>query len=555
MTARYLYEHYFLAHINFLEIPMEFYELVRSSTSASQPIEVIPTLRPFDDPGKTFYYRFRRIHSTIVHKTHMVVKFNDNELTRVNELFIEPQWLERPHDVGYESEMSANPFRSFSQIPVRSRYQFLLDHNHYIIMTFIRGPVCRGQMALNSIHDHFWVMFQDPDYDLTVQNPNFLIEQADNLRMPIESVSESIFKSFSDEYRNKGLAYYKAKEALTNKVYPKGFGIDAIWKGNRPEDSPLLTINRHFDSASVNRGVMGELTRTMWVLDYPHIERLYYALVAGYDVYGNLSHQLNARRYMDFLRIEGEANFVAYMPENKRLDILKSWYIGDDDIEDMTDEDRINTRPTQVLYKTDHPKSEFIEQVVNHHILKSTGIAFDDINYYKQGEQPPKMPTEFSTAKDIQDGARSLTAPGTGFMEHLVDHDLNMMHIRVINPDGESTVFTLNINRWHDNANSMFTESKQLDSSKDTIDFLSGMHGSYINVFGIVNYVDLPDFYDMIANFDGSDTYKAKIHKYFISRSDEKFWETFDWFQNYFNESEPLTAGLYDLNRYYSKPF
>ena len=31
-------------------------------------------------------------------------------------------------------------------------------------MTFIRGPVCKGQVALNVIQDHFWALFLDPDY-------------------------------------------------------------------------------------------------------------------------------------------------------------------------------------------------------------------------------------------------------------------------------------------------------------------------------------------------------------------------------------------------------
>ncbi|WP_408997824.1 fatty acid cis/trans isomerase [Sulfurovum sp.] len=42
-----------------------------------------------------------------------------------------------------------------------------------------------------------------------------------------------------------------------------------------------------------------------------------------------------------------------------------------------------------------------------------------------------------------------------------------------------------------------------------------------------------------------------RLKKYFISRVDPKFWETFDWFQTQFNKADPLQAGLYDLNRYY----
>ncbi len=552
MTARYLYEHYFLAHINFKAAPTEFYELVRSKTAAPQAVEIIPTLRPFDDPGtKKFYYRFRRIHSTIVHKTHMVVEFDDAELARINKLFIQPKWLEKPHRVGYDMALSTNPFLAFAQIPVRSRYQFLLDHNHYIIMTFIRGPVCRGQMALNVIHDHFWVMFQDPDYDLSVRKPNFLLQQAKNLRMPIKKTTMSVWETFSDAYRKKYTRYFDAKQALYDQVYPKGLGVEGIWRGNRAEDTPLLTIYRHYNSASVQRGVVGELPRTLWVMDYPQIERLYYSLVAGYDVYGNISHQINIRRYMDFLRMEGEANFLSYMPNDVRMPMFKSWYIGDKKVQQQ--EKYGMNRGTQVRYKTSHPKSEFIEKVVNGHILKSTGIHFDSINYYKEGEYPPKMPKAFKTHADFEKGARSLTASGTGFLKYAVDRGANLLHLRIILPGGKSEVNTLVINRWHDNVNSIFGEENRLNSAKDTIDFVPGSIGSYPNMFGIIYYKDLPDFFDLIANFDNSARYTRKFEKYFVSRSDKKFWETFDWFQAHFDRADPLQAGLYDLNRYFRK--
>ena len=41
MTARYLYEHLFLAHIKFGTTTNEFYELVRSKTPPGQPIDLI----------------------------------------------------------------------------------------------------------------------------------------------------------------------------------------------------------------------------------------------------------------------------------------------------------------------------------------------------------------------------------------------------------------------------------------------------------------------------------------------------------------------------------
>ena len=552
MTARYLYEHFFLAHINFKAAPKEFYELVRSRTAAPHDIDIIPTLRPFDDPEtKKFYYRFRRIHSTIVHKTHMVIEFDDKELARVKELFIQPKWLEKPHRVGYDADLSTNPFLSFAQIPVRSRYQFLLDHSHYIVMTFIRGPVCRGQIALNVINDHFWVMFQDPDYDLSVQTPEFLLKQADNLRMPIKNTTMAILETFSDAYRKKYAHYFDAKQTLYDKAYPKGLGLEGIWKGNTAKDAPLLTIYRHFDSASVHRGVVGKLPKTMWVIDYPQFERIYYSLVAGYDVYGNVSHQTNVRRYMDFLRMEGEANFLSYMPDHARMDMFKSWYIGDKEVQRQKKYGM--HRETAVNYQTSYYKNEFIEKVVDGHILKSTGIKFDNMNYYRENQHPPKMPKTFRTHADFKQGARSLTAPGTGFLKYVTDHGINLLHLRIDLPNGSRKVSTMVINRWHDNVNSLFGEEKKLNSSKDTIDIIPGSLGSYPNMFGIIHYKNLPDFFDLITNFDGSEKDIKRFKKHFVSRADKKFWTTFDWFQNHFNKADPLQAGLYDLNRYYRK--
>jgi hypothetical protein len=553
VTARYLYEHFFLAHWYFPSAPNEFFEIVRSKTPAPQKIDIIPSIRPFDDPKVSkFYYRLRKIHSTIVHKTHMVVKFDDAKLQRIKKLFIDAKWVEKPHYISYDTKLSANPFLAFYQIPAKNRYQFLLNNSHYIVMTFIRGPVCRGQMALNVIHDHFWVMFKDPEHDLTLKDPIFILSQAENLSMPIETNSQALLKTFSDKYRKKYDRYFHAKEALYNKLTPDGEGLDSIWKGDRTEDTPLLTIYRHFDSASVHKGVIGELPRTAWVIDYTQFERIYYSLVAGYDVFGNVSHQTNIRRYMDFLRVEGELNFLAYMPKNKRLPMIKSWYKGDDYVEDKESLPELQ-RPTKIKYKTIYPKGEFIEQVVKNHILKSTNIDFDDINYHKEYEAVPKMPTSFKNIEDLKNGVRSLTAPGTNFIKYVTDGDVNTMFVRVLKDDGSSIVFTIVVNRWHDNVSSLFGEEKRLNPNKDTLDFIEGYVGSYPNSFAVVNYKELPDFFDVIENFDNSDEYIKKLLKYFISRSDKRFWSTYDWFQNDFNKREPINSGLFDLNRYYHK--
>jgi hypothetical protein len=87
-------------------------------------------------------------------------------------------------------------------------------------------------------------------------------------------------------------------------------------------------VFRHFDSASVVKGLVGEPPKTAWVIGYGLLERIHYLLVAGFDVYGNVGHQLLTRLYMDFMRMEGEFNFLAFLPRDRRMALRDHWYRG-----------------------------------------------------------------------------------------------------------------------------------------------------------------------------------------------------------------------------------
>lgn len=550
MTARYLYDHLFLAHITFETGSDEFYELVRSKTGPGEEIDIIATVRPYDDPGtESFYYRFRKIYSTIVHKTHMVFPLGKNQLSRINELFISPEWAEKPHVVDYDKVKSANPFETYQQIPVRSRYQWLLDNAHYTIMTFIRGPVCKGQVALNVINDHFWLMFLDPDYDLSVKYPGFIKLQSGNLRLPGEVGSNyNLLKSLlKNPHYQWARNYYKARQQFYAAIYPGGLGVDAIWKGNQPDDDPILTVFRHFDSASVHRGVLGNLPASLWVVDYPMFERIYYSLVAGFDVYGTAGHQLATRLYMDALRIEGESYFLDFMPEDKRGPLMASWYTG-------VSLDEIHYYPTPApagsSFKTDDPKREFVEQVVNDHIT-AEDIAFG-YNYLKAGESYPPLSKEYNSVEDIINGFVAVSAPGVSFFRHEVNNNANVAWVRIKNiPGKDDIIISAVVDRWHDNVRVLFREKKFLDSSKDRADFIEGFIGSYPNYFLVVDAVDLPDLFDVLDTYDGSPALVQRLEKYGVNRAEDDFWDVYDWFQQKFNESDRVNAGLADLNRYF----
>ncbi len=548
MTARYLYEHLFLAHITFKTGSGVFYELVRSRTAPGRPVEVVPTVRPYDDPDTSFYYRFRRIHSTIVHKTHMVFPLDREQFARVKELFINVDWLQKPHIMSYDKLISANPFLAFEQIPPRSRYQFLLDNAHYIIMTFIRGPVCKGQIALNVIHDHFWLLFLDPDHDLTVRHPAFLQRHGDDLSMPIERGSDNrLFSALRNRYSRAAIRYYKARQDFYSSYHYDGQVIDSIWKGGRASDTPVLTVFRHFDSASVHKGAIGELPRTAWVVDYPLLERIYYSLVAGFDVYGNAGHQLAVRLYMNRLRIEGESYFLDFLPRSDREKTMREWYLG-------VDFSRVNYQPTSypaaIPFTTNAPQREFIEQVVEEHVLTETEIQFDH-NYQRAGEKYPDLPESYRNLDDILQGFDAVSAPGTGFVRYVNDQQANLFHVRIRTPEREDAVISMVIHRWRDNVTFLFSEKNTLNSEKDKIDFVEGFVGSYPNYYVDLTIDDLPEYFSLLTNYNGSPEHVERSKRFGVNRAKEHFWGVYDWFQERFNRDSPDTAGLFDLNRYF----
>jgi len=139
------------------------------------------------------------------------------------------------------------------------------------------------------------------------------------------------------------------------------------------------------------------MPKTMWVVDYPLLERIYYALVAGFDVYGTAGHQLALRLYMDALRAEAGSYFLDFLPASKRQEVMQSWYKG-------VDLEKIHyyssALPTKISFMTDEPKREFIEYIVDKHILPATNIAFDAVNYERTDVAYPSLPEKYETKDD-----------------------------------------------------------------------------------------------------------------------------------------------------------
>jgi hypothetical protein len=550
LVSRYLYEHLFLAHLYFEGVEKtNFFELVRSTTPPGEPVRVIPTLRPNDDPGQPFYYRLRRIDSTIVHKTHIIYPLSTARLHRFEALFLAPGW-EVAQLPDYSSGQALNPFAAFSPIPARSRYQFMLDSAHYIVMTFIHGPVCRGQIATDVINDHFYVLFQDPDADLSVIDAAYM--EAIQLHLTLTREQEGLFLLGPDwlHRRHERNEYIRLRGKYYRERQPLGPSLDDIWDGDGTNDNAVLTVFRHFDNATVLKGFVGDIPETLWVMDFPMLERTYYELVVNFSVFGTAAHQAETRLYFDLIRSGGENNFLHFMPPAVRTGMRDSWYQGDAaqlklfSTYEIVNEDM----PVQIAYRTQDPRAEFVALVSRR--LGALAGPVDVLN--RCGHPPCNRAGASKAARRVETNLQTLASrpaslDGMQFVDFMPD--VAFLRISTGDPD-QDLAYTLIRNKMHTNVAFMRDETRRREPGKDALTVYRGLLGSYPNFMFKVPLERIGEFTAGLHAARTPEQFRELLGHYGLSRTHPDIWTNFHWFVEFMQRTRPLEAGIYDMNRY-----
>ncbi|WP_063669718.1 fatty acid cis/trans isomerase [Aliivibrio fischeri] len=537
LTARYLYEHLFLNHLYFTKDPntLRFFKVVRSATPPGEPLSLIATRRPYDDPGvERVYYRVVPVRSSIVDKTHMPYLLDQERFEKWTKWFVAADYQVTSLP-SYSTEIAANPLVTFVDLPVHSRYSYLLDEAQDTIQGFIKGPVCRGQLALNVINDHFWVFFVDPDKTDSPDVVKFYREQKENLALPAELDSTTVPITSWIQYSRNQARYLEAKNTYLNSIFSNGqhLTLDLIWNGNQTNDNAALTIYRHFDSASVIKGLNGSTPKTAWVIDYALLERIHYLLVAGFDVYGNFGHQLMTRMYMDFLRMEGESNFLALLPKKMRKAEFESWYQDPSpQLSRFLQRDvQPFEQPTQIKYISNNPKDELFTK-----LRKRMGSGLSTRYNVTNSELDKSSHIALNSIDRIQgDGLQYLP---------------QIMTVKVVSNKGKSEFFTLLNTSAHKNISSLFNEEGNRIPKLDRLSILYGVVGSYPAAFLEIEESKLPDFVKQLSKVGSEEDYVALLDGYAIRRSSNKFWAYSDELTEWYKMKYPIEAGLLDYNRF-----
>ena len=550
LVSRYLYEHLFLGHLYFEDSDDgNFYELVRSSTPPGEPVRIIATVRPNDDPGEPFHYRLRKIDSTIVHKTHIIYPLSEQQMARLQSLFLDPDWAPAVLP-GYAGSDAINPFATFSAIPARARYQFMLDSAEYFVMTFIRGPVCRGQVATDVIDDQFYVLFQDPDADLSITDPAYLASVQRYLGLTPEGERLLALAPDWERRKHERDEYIRLRGKAYRERQPAGPSLRAIWDGDGTNDNAALTVFRNFDNATVTKGFVGAIPKTLWVMDYPMLERTYYELVVNFNVFGSAASQAETRLYFDLIRSGGENNFLHFMPAAVRTAMRDSWYRGKRAEQKLSDDYVVVNEdlPVQIDYRGTDPKAGFVALVSAR--LGSLAGPPDVLN---RCAQPPCYRAGASAAeRQVDASLQSLTStPASQDGMQFVDFMPDISFVRVTTGDPDTDLaYTLVRNKAHTNVAFLLDEEKRREPLKDTLTAYRGLLGSYPNFMFTMPLASIESFSAGLHAARTREQFIELVSHYGLPRTHPEIWTNFQWFVDYMHRTRPVEAGVYDLNRY-----
>jgi hypothetical protein len=551
LTARYIYEHLFLASLQFAENSRQFHRIIRSRTPCDQPLDEIATRRPSDDPETAFHYCLKPFPETIVEKTLLPYLLDESKLQKTEGLFFDPRqpWKVRTLPQ-YQSFETTNPFVVFQDIPVNARYRFLLEDAHYHVATFIKGPVCYGRGAVSSIDEHFFVFFMSPDSELMAIDREFAKDSESLLVLPYMDGSDApLFESrpldelwqslihrqaFTEKYVAARNAFVSLKNKRRAARFKNGYGLPDLWNGDGGNPNAVLTVFRHFDHSYALQGFRGGEATSYFVLDYGLLERLVYNLVTGYDVFGNVSHQLHTRLYMDMLRREAEDNFLLFLPPSERNRLRSRWYRGAiAKLGQMSFAGPdIRQFPTAVAYKT---KADLDKELI-------AKIAGEYLNAKVRGRYDGTPHSEYAALEPMA----QWPAKEAPFVRMFPDTSLIL-----IKSGGQiKKVATVIRNRAHNVMGRFMLEKTARVPQQDRLAIVDGLATSFPNLFFEVDEGDLPQFLNELKAVTGRASARSFLERRAILRTNPGFWTVSDNLHARLRELDPGGFGQLDYTRY-----
>lgn len=475
------------------------------------------------------YYRLIERDETVLAKTHLRYRIGAKRLARWSQLFAKVSPT-KGQAVAKEPDRRSNPFRSFASIPMGARYKFLLDDAGFFLGGFIKGPVCRGKTALNVIQDRFWVFFLNPDSQVSEGMSRFLQEVHDDLNLPAEDGSQNSLMRWV-EYAARHERYLDKKREF---VELEGKRVDRpdtpLWRGDGDNPNAALTVFRHHDSATVVQGLVGKGPKTAWLLTYAELERIHYLLVAGFDVFGNIGHQVNTRLYMDFLRMEGEYNFLLLVGRRQREALVNWWYQDVGGIKEYWIEEHLKKTQLQAPWVKEGISTQAQVYAKLKEALRSVDVG-DRYNL----SSPPQNPTDQSLAKIDTVPAAAAT--------HFPEFTLLLVQ------DEQAQLYSILRETAFANVARLLLDKERRRPAKDKLSVFQGVLGAYPNAILEVKKDQLPELLEAMRSTTSESDYAKVLSRFGVRRTNPRFWAVSDQIHETYAKLDPLEYGRLDYNR------
>jgi hypothetical protein len=229
--------------------------------------------------------------------------------------------------------------------------------------------------------------------------------------------------------------------------------------------------------------------------------------------------------YMDFLRMDGEQNFLFFMPIDKRIGLRNFWYRqANEHVKQYVVGDTVKfDRDTDIKYKTDNPKKEFL-QMLQASLFGATA------------ERYRVSDPRFARLQTLTGKPFSLMPP-VAFLEVLAEK-------------GPTRIYSIVHNNSYANNAQLFKEAQRHMPTEDYVTVVKGFIGSYPNVFFQVPDKELEQFLQYIESLRSEEDYADLVSRYGVRRNADWFWRLSDKFYEHYKAHYPREAGLFDLNRY-----
>ncbi len=546
LVARYMFEHMYGYHFFFDKDSSNFFAMVRSKTPPGQPVKPISTRHGNSPVEGDFWYRFAIVDVVLHAKRHVPVDCTNNELEVYKSLL-----FEQPFTVdklpGYSQAERHNMLTTFAAIPAKSRYKFLLHDAFYQERVVSTGPSCRGAMNVSMTLEHFWYLYENPETSLICNDQEYYDAVAPVLgSMTIFTGVPQMVDTMENQVSQTRHAYELAVEKL--KKNPRS-AITDIWGGSDFGGMPALTSMRHDDNTYQVPGLAGGFPDRCVVSDLVGMERRIYLASTNYDTFTGVGDLMSIRMDFSNARLRTELSYLRFLPQDAReAELGKLYKLGAKDPQVMANLPADLDFPSQIQYKTDNCREEFMAKVVEH--LRGKAPVDDAI--YRPGKDQQQPSETIKAMRLIGTKADELRKAGVaGFKQYLDSHSV----IRIESDTKAPYMYSMCVN-WDIGRLSYAGEIFERPPVKyDTVMVLDGVTGAFPNYMFNVKESEVMEFATALTDAGTEEKFLDVNRRWGVARTNPKFWQIFHSMEAFVRSRDPRSAALLDCSRYtdYSK--